>query len=251
LIQTLGQRTGELHNALHTTTGDAAFDPEPVTASDLAAWVAHVDTELRATLDQLDHRLAGLADKAKELAQQLLAQRGVLADSLQHCISKPCIAIKSRYHGDYHLGQVLLTGKDFVIIDFEGEPSRSLIERRRKHSPLRDVAGMLLSFNYAAQTALAHECVEQEESVTRISPLLVDWEAEVSKVFLAAYATAVHEVGAFEESSPLQGLLDLFRLEKLFYEVRYELDNRPEWVVIPLRGIVELMNKRGLCILFK
>jgi maltose alpha-D-glucosyltransferase/alpha-amylase len=206
----------------------------------------HVDTELRATLDQLEHRLAGLAGTAKELAQQLLAQRGALAESLHACISKPCTAVKSRYHGDYHLGQVLLTRNDFVIIDFEGEPSRPLIERRRKHSPLRDVAGMLLSFNYAAQTAMAHESVEQPESLARITPLLLDWEAEVGKVFLAAYAETVHEVGGFADNTAHCGLLDLFRLEKLFYEVRYELDNRPDWVVIPLRGIVNLINKRSI-----
>jgi maltose alpha-D-glucosyltransferase/alpha-amylase len=176
----------------------------------------------------------------------MLTQRGALADSLQHCISRPCKTVKSRYHGDYHLGQVLLTRNDFVIIDFEGEPSRPLIERRRKHSPLRDVAGMLLSFNYAAQTAMAHECVEQPESLARITPLLQDWEAEVGKVFLAAYAEAVHEVGVFADKSAPHGLLDLFLLEKLFYEVRYELDNRPDWVVIPLRGIVDLMNKRSM-----
>jgi maltose alpha-D-glucosyltransferase/alpha-amylase len=246
LIQTLGQRTGELHNALNTITGDAAFDPEQVTETDLGAWLAHVDTELRATLDQLEHRLAGLAGTANYLAQQMLTQRGALADSLQHCISRPCKTVKSRYHGDYHLGQVLLTRNDFVIIDFEGEPSRPLIERRRKHSPLRDVAGMLLSFNYAAQTAMAHECVEQPESLARITPLLQDWEAEVGKVFLAAYAEAVHEVGVFADKSAPHGLLDLFLLEKLFYEVRYELDNRPDWVVIPLRGIVDLMNKRSM-----
>jgi maltose alpha-D-glucosyltransferase/alpha-amylase len=246
LIQTLGQRTGELHNALNTPTGDAAFDPEPVSDTDVAAWLAHVDTELRATLVQLEHRLAGLAGTANELASQLLAQRGVLADSLQHCISRPCVTVKSRYHGDYHLGQVLLTRNDFVIIDFEGEPNRPLVERRRKHSPLRDVAGMLLSFNYAAQTALARESVEQPESVARITPLLRDWEAEVGKVFLAAYAAAVQDAEAFAASSALHGLLDLFLLEKLFYEVRYELDNRPDWVVIPLRGIVDLMNKRNV-----
>ena len=246
LIQTLGQRTGELHNALNTITGDAAFDPEPATDADVADWLLHVDVELRATLDQLEHRLAGLSETANELARQLLAQRGALADKLQNCIYRPCITFKSRYHGDYHLGQVLLTRNDFVIIDFEGEPSRPLVERRRKHSPLRDVAGMLLSFNYAAQTAMAHESLEQPESLAKITPLLQDWEAEVGKVFLAAYAEAVHQVGMFTENLVLRGLLDLFLLEKLFYEVRYELDNRPDWVAIPLRGIVELINKRSM-----
>ena len=244
LIHTLAQRTGELHNALNTVTGNADFDPEPVTEIDLGNWLTHVEAELKTTLDQLEQRLAKLPGTTQTLAQQFIGQRTALADKLKHCIAKPCTTSKSRYHGDFHLGQVLLTQNDFIIIDFEGEPGRPLNERRCKHSPLRDVAGMLLSFSYAAQTAMALETTEQPESLAKITPLLQTWEADVSKTFLTTYAETVNKVGAFADGSALHNLLDLFLLEKLFYEVRYELNERPEWVVIPLQGIVDVIKNK-------
>jgi len=241
LMHTLGQRTGELHNALATATGNSAFDPEPVTDTDLADWVLRVQAEAAATLDQLERRQEGLAEKVRVIAQTLLDQRNTLADRLQGCIYGQLQAVKTRYHGDYHLGQVLLTKNDFVIIDFEGEPTRLLAERRHKHSPLRDVAGMLLSFNYAAQIAFAHHSSENVEDSARFEPLLRDWEVEVERVFIKAYDETVRGSGLIAPQSSLCGLLDLFLLEKAFYEVRYELDNRPDWVVMPLRGILALL----------
>jgi maltose alpha-D-glucosyltransferase/alpha-amylase len=228
---------------LNATTDNAAFNPEPVSDADVSAWVAHVQAEAVTTMDQLENRLVGFAEKQKEVAQSLLMQRGAIADRLQQCITGPVNTVKTRYHGDYHLGQVLLTGNDFVIIDFEGEPARPLAERRSKHSPLRDVAGMLLSFNYAAYTAFAKEVTELPEVAAKLESLLRDWEAEVGRVFIAAYADTVPDSGLIDAPTPLRGLLDLFLLEKLLYEVRYELDNRPDWVVIPLRGILEIMHK--------
>lgn len=245
LMRTLGQRTGELHNALATVTGDPAFDPEPVTDADLAAWALQVQAEAAATLDQLDRRQEGLADTARALAQTVLAQRHALRDRLQACISGHLDAVKTRYHGDYHLGQVLLAKNDVVITDFEGEPICPLAERRRKHSPLRDVAGMLRSFNYAAHTAVAQDSAERPESLPRLELLMRDWEAEVGRVFLTAYDETVHGSGLLATSATLRGLLDLFLLEKALYEVRYELDNRPNWVAIPLRGILVLLNQQA------
>ncbi len=242
LIRTLGQRTGELHNALGKATRDSAFDPEPVTDTDLADWILRVQGEAAATLDLLERREDGLAEVVRETVQTLLAQRKALVDRLQACISGQIKAVKTRYHGDYHLGQVLLTQNDFVITDFEGEPARPFAERRHKHSPLRDVAGMLRSFNYVAYAALAHVSAERPKDLARFEPLMRDWEAEVGQVFLAAYGEAVHSSGLFEPEASLRGLLDLFLLEKALYEVRYELDNRPDWVVIPLRGILSLLQ---------
>jgi maltose alpha-D-glucosyltransferase/alpha-amylase len=153
-------------------------------------------------------------------------------------------AVKTRYHGDYHLGQVLINNNDFVIIDFEGEPTRPLAERRHKHSPLRDVAGMLLSFNYAAQTAMALENAEKAEALAKMAALLHDWEAEVGRIFLAGYEEAAHCTGAFAVNTPLRGLLDLFLLEKTLYEIRYELDNRPLGAY-SIAGHVVAINNRG------
>jgi maltose alpha-D-glucosyltransferase/alpha-amylase len=242
LMRTLGQRTGELHNALGTATGDSAFDPEPVTDTDLASWTQRVQAEAVATLDLLERREEGLVEAVRETAQTLLAQRNLLTERLQACILGRVKTVKTRYHGDYHLGQVLLTQNDFVIIDFEGEPTRPLDQRRHKHSPLRDVAGMLRSFNYAAQTAVAHACAERPEDLAKFEPLVRDWEAEVGRVFLVAYDEAMGSSGQIATYASLRGLLDLFLLEKVLYEVRYELDHRPDWVGIPLRGLLVLLQ---------
>jgi len=242
LIRTLGQRTGELHNALSNVTGDPAFDPEPVSSADLVDWVARVQAEAETSLNQLEQRLAGLDAACLDAAKNILAQRSELSERLRSCVSGREQAVKIRCHGDYHLGQVLLAKNDFVLIDFEGEPSRTLLERRHKHSPLCDVAGMLLSFNYAAQTAMMHAAMDKSEDINRIAPLLIEWESELGRVFLAAYDDAVHGSGLIAPDASLRGLLDLFLLEKALYELRYELDNRPDWVGIPLRGILSLLQ---------
>jgi maltose alpha-D-glucosyltransferase/alpha-amylase len=221
LISTLGQRTGELHTALAQVTGDSAFDPEPVSDTELADWLSHVQAEATATLNQLEHRLEGLNETVQNTAKRLLAQRKTITERLNACISGQLKAFKTRYHGDYHLGQVLVTQNDFVITDFEGEPVRPFSERCYKHSPLRDVAGMLRSFNYAADTALANACAEKLSDLAKFEPLLRDWETEVSQNFLAAYELAGHSSGLTGTARSQRGLLDLFLLEKALYELRY------------------------------
>jgi len=147
--------------------------------------------------------------------------------------------LKTRYHGDYHLGQVLLTKNDFLIIDFEGEPARPLSERTRKYSPLRDVAGMLRSFNYARWTAL-RQVMQAPEDGARLAPLAATWEPQVRSAFLEAYDEATRGSGLYASFEEMRGLLELFELEKALYELRYEINNRPGWARIPLEGIVAL-----------
>jgi maltose alpha-D-glucosyltransferase/alpha-amylase len=150
-----------------------------------------------------------------------------------------------RPHGDYHLGQVLFTGNDFVIIDFEGEPARALSERRLKRSPLRDVAGMLRSFSYAVHSALieAEQSGLVEASRIRAREWGRFWQAWVSSIFLGSYLQEARRLGFFaasEEETTL--LLDIYMLEKAVYEVAYELNNRPDWLEVPLHGILELLQ---------
>ncbi|CAD6879619.1 Trehalose synthase (EC 5.4.99.16) [Methylomonas albis] len=238
LVRKLGQRTGELHHALATPTGDPAFDPEPVTDADLADWVLRTQWEATATLDHLEHRLPGLSETVRDLAQALLLQRDALIACIRSCIRGPVKGVKTRCHGDYHLGQVLLADNDFVITDFAGDPARTLAERRFKYSPLSDVAGMLQSFDYAAHSAVQKESAERPEPTVKFEPLLRDWKAEVERVFLEAYDEVAQGSGLLAADASLRGLLELFLLEKAFYEVRHELDNRPDWMVILLRGIL-------------
>ncbi|MBL8251013.1 MAG: putative maltokinase, partial [Candidatus Competibacter sp.] len=235
---TLGQRTGELHRALARATGDPAFDPEPITADDLADWLSRIRAETVGTFERLERKREALSEPARLLAERLLEARGALLACLERTDRADPEALKIRYHGDYHLAQVLVAKDDVIIIDFEGEPSRSLEERRGKHSPLRDVVGMLRSFNYAAHAALRQFVAEQPT----LAPAVDDWQRRTRAAFLNGYAEATRDSAGFHiDSAQAAMLLRAFTLEKACYELRYELDNRPDWVEIPLGGLCELL----------
>ena len=173
----------------------------------------------------------------------MLAQRNQITARIEACAKAVPKGMKIRIHGDYHLGQVLVTRNDFVIIDFEGEPGHSLEQRRAKHSPLRDVAGMMRSFGYVQQSAL-RSVVHNGAEAARLAPLARAWELEVRAAFLSAYDAAARDAAArgaalYESLQPGNGILGLFELEKALYELRYEISNRPTWVGIPLQGILD------------
>ena len=241
LVHTLGVRTGELHRAFCTRTGDAAFDPEPVSERDLEQWKAAVHAEATATLELLAARRGQMTAPARDDAAELLERRRKLFARIERVRLPREATLKSRYHGDYHLGQVLLNKLDFLIIDFEGEPARSFDQRRAKHSPLKDVAGMLRSFDYARWTAL-RQALEGHVDYERLAPHAEDWVARVRRAFLGAYEEAVRGSELYDDLGGVQDLLALFELEKALYELRYELNNRPGWVGIPLTGILALSD---------
>jgi maltose alpha-D-glucosyltransferase/alpha-amylase len=150
-------------------------------------------------------------------------------------------ASRIRCHGDYHLGQALFTGKDFVIIDFEGEPARSLSERRLKRSPLRDIAGMIRSFHYAAQTALNKQGPRLPQA-NNMNHWAQYWYTWVSASFLNAYLSTMKPEGLLpQDRTQMKNLLDAFLFDKAVYEVGYELNNRPDWVKVPLQGILQML----------
>ncbi|HET9386332.1 MAG TPA: putative maltokinase, partial [Gemmatimonadales bacterium] len=241
LVRTLGQRTGELHRAFAASSGDPGFDPEPVAPEEFSAWKAGIQAEAAETLELLERNLKQLVLPARDAAHGLLAQRAVLAARVEQCAPGAGPALKMRYHGDYHLGQVLLSKQDFLIVDFEGEPTRPFSERRRKHSPLRDVAGMARSFDYARWTALRNVAQSPEEH-ERFSALAGAWHDASLETFLAAYAGATKDGGLYASFADARALLALFQLEKALYELRYEINNRPGWVQVPLQGILALIN---------
>ncbi|MDO8250940.1 MAG: maltose alpha-D-glucosyltransferase [Rhodoferax sp.] len=239
LAATLGQRTAELHVALARRTGDPAFDPEPLTPGDIVACRERASSEAIATLALLQERLSQLPVAAQGDAQAVLALHDALQSRLAAGEAPSRLGIKTRTHGDYHLGQVLVTANDFVIIDFEGEPGRSFEERRAKSSPLRDVAGMLRSFNYARWSAL-RRVAQNADDLERLEPAVLAWETATREAFLAAY---VSTTALSEPALPVDaGLLALFELEKALYELRYEINNRTDWAQVPLRGILALIN---------
>jgi maltose alpha-D-glucosyltransferase / alpha-amylase len=219
LIQTLATRTAELHRALGTSTRDRAFAAEPLTAADVEAWKSRVKAEAEHTLSLVK-------------SEKLLERKGELLALIESCAAPKRAALRIRHHGDYHLGQVILANNDWHIIDFEGEPSRPLAESRLKSSPLRDVAGMLRSFSYA------------KWSVAKGGEL-DGWESATRQAFLAAYAAATKGSGLFDSFDDVAGLMRLFELEKVLYELRYELGNRPDWVQVPLSGLLAMLEKNG------
>jgi maltose alpha-D-glucosyltransferase/alpha-amylase len=155
--------------------------------------------------------------------------------------------VKTRYHGDLHLGQVLLTGQDFLIVDFEGEPARPLVERRAKHSPLRDVAGMLRSLDYAAALAVANNRDQPAEKRIGVEKAVRAWQEEAGAAFLSGYRQASTDLPSLpKDAQTWQQLLELFLIEKALYELRYEINMRPDWVGVPLHGLMALVQTRAV-----
>jgi len=239
LAATLGRRTAELHLALASPAVDPAFAPEPLTPEDLVRLRDEFrETGIRA-FEGLREGLAALPDAVVESAGLVLSQRRRILDAFQSLGTRPIGGLRTRVHGDYHLGQVLLVKHDFFILDFEGEPSRPLAERRTKQSPLKDVAGMLRSLSYAVWASLLQFTNRGPEGFARLEPWARLWEQSASAVFLRAYRDTAAD-GSFlpTDVEDLRMLLDASLLDKALYEVVYELNHRPAWVGIPLRAIL-------------
>jgi maltose alpha-D-glucosyltransferase/alpha-amylase len=244
--EVLGRRTGELHVALANAEGGHAFSPEPFTRLYQRGLYQSLRGQARATLDMLRTRRHHLNDEGQFRTEHLLQSERTLVSKFSNLLDGLIDAKRIRCHGDLHLGQVLFTGKDFVIIDFEGEPERPVSERRIKASPLRDVAGMLRSFHYAAHAALRGQAsaLILPHAESRREEWATFWSTWASAAFLRSYLAAA-EPGGFlpADRSRLQTLLSMYLLEKALYELRYELNNRPDWVNIPLEGILHLCSE--------
>ncbi len=233
----LGRRTAEMHLALGQDTPDVAFAPEPTEPEHLAAW--H-DRARRQAADAL----AALRDLDTPEAAALLGRRGELEALIDRLLPDALAAARIRVHGDYHLGQVLVVSDDVYIIDFEGEPRRTLVERRRKDSPLRDVAGMLRSFEYAAWTVTQRINTFRPGAGEDVAPLVLDWEARAARAFLGGYFDAAGDAASVpRRHGDRRRLLTLFAVEKACYEIAYEASNRPGWVGIPVRGLLRLLDR--------
>ena len=230
-IRHLGAITGGLHVALASDDRDADFRPEPIGRDDVLRWAGEITRELAAP--DFRRRLAGDPGHVADGVARTLTALESLAGA----------TVKIRVHGDYHLGQVLKTPDGFAIIDFEGEPARPLAERRQKQSALRDVAGMLRSLDYAAH-AVAFGRPEAERAAALAA--LTAWEAQAREAFLTGYLLSVAESPAPLAPATAEALRSAcgpLELQKAAYELRYELDNRPDWVAIPLAGISRILGR--------
>ncbi len=243
LAQTLGRRVGELHQVFARTSGDPAFDPEPATPEDYRRWVQRVREDVGCSLDSLENRRSQLPEAVRPPVEALLGRRLAMLAWLDRISFRGLALAKTRYHGDLHLGQVLLSQNDFIFIDFEGEPARPLVERRAKHSPLRDVAGMVRSFSYAAAAAVSYQAELPEERRQILEAAISAWENQAVDAFLTGYRGATRDCPSVPaDAGHWQQLLKLFLLEKALYELRYEMDIRPDWVAIPVRGLLALFS---------
>ncbi|WP_435016999.1 1,4-alpha-glucan branching protein GlgB [Tundrisphaera sp. TA3] len=239
---TLGRRTAELHRAMASDPDDPAFAPARLEPSDLAELAGEIRTQVETALDALRSTFDRLPAEAKEQATGVLAGGPSLLAKLDALPGLNVDSTRIRVHGDYHLGQVLRTDDDFVILDFEGEPAKPFARRVAKQIPLKDVVGMIRSFDYAAFAALfAHEA-EYPGSFEALAPWAKAWRSWVSASFLRSYLD-VAEGASFlpADRSALSALLDAQLLDKALYELLYELNNRPDWVRIPLQGIAALI----------
>jgi len=241
--QLLGQRTAELHVALASAPDDADFAPESFSHNYQNSLYHAMRSFTTQTLQMLRDSLPRLRDELRQDAQQVLDLEQKIISRYRLLRNRKIAASRIRCHGDYHLGQVLYTGKDFVIIDFEGEPARSLSERRIKKSPLMDVAGMIRSFHYAAHSALLHEAslALKPDDVPALEHWAQFWYTWVSSSFLMSYLETVGPARLLpQDTEQMRVLLDAYILEKAVYEIGYELNNRPDWLKVPLRGILHL-----------
>ena len=241
----LGERTAQLHIALSSTQDDPDFYPEPFTLMYQNAVYHSMRRNATIAFQLIKQNLINLPDEVKVIAQEILNHETNIIEIYQHIRGKKMQASRIRCHGDYHLGQVLFTGKDFIIIDFEGEPARPLSERRIKRSPLRDVAGMIRSFHYAAHVAmLSHASpTVRPEDMPVLERWGQFWYTWVSAAFLSSYLSIIRESKLIpHDLDELRILLDAYILDKAIYEVGYELNNRPDWVQVPLRGIQKLIE---------
>ena len=240
--EVIGRRTGELHVAMASAgAGNDAFAPDTQPSGDVAKTAAAMKRHASEQLDLLERSLDRLDDRKRALAQQVLGRRDELLRQFEELRELKGAITRIRCHGDYHLGQILVSEGDIIILDFEGEPARPLADRRAKSSPLRDVAGMVRSFSYAALTGLGAATQNRPQDYERLAPWAEFWERWVTAAFLRAYLAAAAGapfVPARREDFDL--LLHTFILDKAMYELAYELNNRPDWVHIPLAGLLKL-----------
>ena len=243
----LGERTAALHLVLASEKDDPEFTPEPFNPHYVRGLFQSLRNLTRQNFQLLSKRFKNVPEALRPDAQRVLSLEQKILDRFSALYQQRIAALRIRHHGDYHLGQVLYTGKDFLIIDFEGEPARSIGERRLKRSPLRDVAGMIRSFHYAAFAALFKHMERgtlATQNVPSVSSWARFWYEWVSTAFLQAYRQATSTASFLPPTdSGFQALLDAYLLEKAIYELGYELNNRPTWLRIPLQGILELVTE--------
>jgi len=241
----IGIRTGQMHLALASGTGLKDFAPEDFSLHYQRSLFSSMQSLVRETFQKSNEKLQKVPDDIKEELEEVIARRQEVLDKYRRIYSKKLDVIKIRIHGNYHLGQVLFTGKDVVINDFGGDPGRRFSDRRLKRSPLRDVAAMIKSFRYAANEGIMETMQVPKENIAELLPFADLWVHYMRGFFVKAYLETV-KGSAFipEDVHDLQMMLETYMLEKVFYDLNYELNNRPDWVRVPLRVLKLILDNK-------
>jgi maltose alpha-D-glucosyltransferase/alpha-amylase len=234
-----------MHAAFATAVDDPAFAPEPAGPADLQRWGDDARAQARAARAALEAHRQAIPAERREDAERLLADWQSVDRRIAELVPPSASFLKTRLHGDLHLGQVLLCKDDFAIIDFEGEPARPLEERRAKHCILKDVAGMLRSFDYAAAASVADRLELQPQHRETVLRAAAEWQDLARSRFLEGYRGAVDGLVSHPAGGDAERLLQLFLIEKVLYEIAYEGANRPSWIGIPLGGLLRLLGRSG------
>jgi maltose alpha-D-glucosyltransferase/alpha-amylase len=236
----IGRRLGEMHAALARETSDAAFAPEIADGDDAAGWVRKTEQRLDRAFAAVEQIRDWANDQDRDRAKTLLHQRVQISRAINKHAKSDAGTVMSRIHGDFHLGQVLVASGDVYIIDFEGEPATSIAERRAKTSPLRDVAGLLRSIDYAGAALVEGKGVAAAPvDETQRDRLIAEFRSRASRAFLKEYWAARGLIAGARE----RALLELFLIEKAAYEIAYEAANRPTWIGVPLAGVLRLTER--------
>jgi maltose alpha-D-glucosyltransferase/alpha-amylase len=246
MVRLLGQRTAEMHRVLSSDASRAEFVPEDVSLLYQRSVYQSMSTLTRKVWGVFEKQMTKVPKRYGTDAKVVFDLKRKILARLNKITSKKYATAKIRTHGDYHLGQVLFTGKDFKIIDFEGEPARPLSERRLKRLPLRDVAGMIRSFHYAAYGTLYFHPALREHDIQQLQPWAELWYNCISCVFVRSYIEHLNMPQLLpSQPDDLETLINVFLLEKAVYELGYELNNRLDWLIVPLKGIQNILDVSG------
>ena len=239
----LGKRTAEMHKAF-AKGRDKVFAPAPVSSADLTDWTAQVVAQADRTIAVAKANVAPLTGDMRRKVETLIARRDAIVERIKALVPANVKCMKTRFHGDYHLGQVVVANGDFFLLDFEGEPLRPIAERQIKHCVLKDVAGMVRSFDYAAFGSVLMFVDEADRP--QMLPVAAEWQKQATEAFLNGYFQNMAGCASLPDNAEdTQKLLDLFVLEKALYEVIYEVANRPDWLAIPMNGLSRLIDLDG------
>jgi maltose alpha-D-glucosyltransferase/alpha-amylase len=240
-----GRRVAEMHVALASNNELPDFAPEPIKSEDGQRWIDDIMARATRVFDTLVQRRDSLKEADRPLVDELLAQREALPERLKALLPREGDGLNIRHHGDFHLGQMLIVKDDIYIIDFEGEPRRSHDERRRKAPAARDVAGLIRSIDYSATAALERALKVAPDENGKLATALAEWRDRAIEAFLAAYREAMINPQLWpSDSHAAEQMLNFFLLEKAFYEIEYELAHRPDWLRVPLTGVLRILSRQ-------